>query len=573
MNPRESSGRPKPVAWAALMLAAVTLLLHLSALKGHWRIDDPLVLLYVVDFPSSWGYFFSPSQWKSLGVPFFTPWLVLDYRLDFGVFGLQPQAFYAHHLIVIWFASLLTFILLEPHAGPWISGLACVLFLAGSPTEVVAQQLMSRHYPTGLAFAIGAMLLWQRAALTGRQALAWLGALCYLLAMLNKEVFAPLPIVLPFLVDTPLRRRMSALVPYAVTGILFLAWRTLMLGQVIGGYDGNLQAAGALGTSLLLIPEILFGKGWFTVAGVSVLIVTLGSWAALSARRWMALICGVLALSLPFLAVSVSPHVSLLRFVFVPWWALCVAMAVATGARLNSGTMQREHGPSSQARGLALAGIVSISFLSLQESLTTASRSAAHHIPYDVQGRFIWANDASHSYVPRGDLEGTLQFQYASAMLKARITGQDAPLPIPFAASAPALSAPPSILAYDKECDCMRNVAAPSQDELQPTNIPLTLFLDRSRPGLAWRFDTTASAACFLVFPSLRVALTAPCQGSMRYELPAWVKGSFRAMVRTPQGQWNLSTPLSFPDRGQTLCWANAAKCAPDPQSTAPHQS
>ena len=127
----DSAGKPYPhhlvIVIAAGFLAALTLLLHGNALGGYWRFDDPVQLLYVVEHPGVIGYFLSPGQWQELSVPFFTPWLMLDYRLDLALFGLNPAMFYAHHLLVIWLVALLTFILLNRYVGVVWSGVAASL--------------------------------------------------------------------------------------------------------------------------------------------------------------------------------------------------------------------------------------------------------------------------------------------------------------------------------------------------------------------------------------------------------------------------------------------------------------
>ena len=232
-----SSGAPSLLTPAiALLLGLSAWLQHGSALQGFWRVDDPLILLYVAEQPEILGYFFSPSKWQALGVPFFTPWLTLDYRLDTALFGTEPAGHYLHHLILIWTCALLTYLLLRRLIGHFWASAAALLFLTGAPTAIVAQQLMSRHYATGLMFMLLALHLWLRSQETPRGMYLWLAATCYLAAMLNKEIYAPLPLVLLFLSEGKLKDRMPAIVPFVLAGILYVAWRGAMLGIAIGGY-------------------------------------------------------------------------------------------------------------------------------------------------------------------------------------------------------------------------------------------------------------------------------------------------------------------------------------------------
>jgi hypothetical protein len=54
---------------AALALAALTLILHGSALQGFWRFDDPVILLYALKNPDVAGYFFRRNNGEQAGSP------------------------------------------------------------------------------------------------------------------------------------------------------------------------------------------------------------------------------------------------------------------------------------------------------------------------------------------------------------------------------------------------------------------------------------------------------------------------------------------------------------------------
>jgi len=185
----QTATSPNSYSWhtplVALLLGLAVWLLHGSALQGFWRVDDPLILLYISEHPSLPGYFFSPGHWDALGVPFFTPWLTLDYWLDANLFGLAPRGFYLHHLIMIWATALMSYLLLRRPLGHFWAGAASILFLAGGPTLIVAQQLMSRRYVTGLLFMLLALHFWLLARGRARSWQLGVAAACYLAAMLN----------------------------------------------------------------------------------------------------------------------------------------------------------------------------------------------------------------------------------------------------------------------------------------------------------------------------------------------------------------------------------------------------
>lgn len=544
------------IVTAAGMLAALTFLLHGSALQGHWRVDDPIVLLNVVEHPDALGYFFSPAQWQSLSVPFFTPWLALDYWLDQHLFGLSPVAFYAHHLVVVWFAALLTFVLLIRYVGWFWAGLATCLFLIGSPTVVVSQQLQARHYATGLVFAILSILFWLQARRTGRGHLLGLAALSYLAAMLNKEIFAPLPLVLFFLDSATLKDRLRVMPLFFATATLYVTWRATMLGKFIGGYN-SFNEAGNVATSLVTLPRVFFGEGWYPLAGSFILLLA----ASLLLRRlsWQAvttLCAATVALSLPFLGIQVSPAIINLRFAFLPWWGACVLLAVGLrGAYCEAGVAtERLNRLQGTGRYIALlAGLIFL-FVSAAKSLEAARAHSTLAEEFDVQGRFLWNRDNTVSYIPVGHVLEVIQFQYAMPALKMATLHASAPTAIPFTESARILAANSPIYLYDSNCHCMRKEPALAQDENPQTALLEDVSIGRPKDGVAWHFTVPTDTFCYLVFLDMNMAGALPCTGQI-FWAPAWLRGRLRFFARTANGHWDFTPPLVFPEDGQELKW------------------
>lgn len=564
---RNNRPESRQLVSAAILLAIVTLLCHGSALRGAWRVDDPQNLLYVVEHPAVLGYFFSPSQWQSTSMPFFTPWPALDYRLDYAFFGLDPSGFYAHHLLTIWIAALLTFALLYRSAGLYWGLFAAALFLIGSPVVVVSQQLMSRHYAVGLVFAVLAIMLWLRAHEKNGRMYLVLAAGCYLAAMLNKEVFAPLPLVLFFLGNGTLgtlNARLRALVPFALTATLYVAWRAVMLGEIVGGYTGGFYEVNDIPASLVTMTKAFFGDGWRALSGSLVLLLA-GAVLLRSSRQVLAALIAIgVALSLPFLAIQMSTEALQLRHAFLPWWCACVLLSL--GVARVSGECRSSiaiTGPRrlafGMARYLALSAALLVTILTAVKSLETSRIYDAVATEFDVQGRFLWEHDETAGYVPAGEVSKFLQFPFGLSRLKRELLAQGTPIPIPFADSAPLFHGTLPVHSYDPACRCMKMEGKPTSASTEVKGydpaLPLDIRLDRSDGRIAWDVKTAADRTCFFVFLALNGSTQLPCSGLVR--APTWLGGPFRFFVRTADGRWNASPTLVFPENGRKLQWSS----------------
>lgn len=547
---------------AAVLLAALVLFFHGSALKGGWRIDDPWILLYVIEHPAAPGYFFSPEQWRSLSATVFTPWLVLDYWLDLALFGLNPSAFYAHHLLSVWLAALLTFLLLCRHISPLWGIVAATLFIVGAPVAVVSQQLMSRHYAAGLVFAILAIVFWLRTREAGSQTSLALATGCYLIAMLNKEVFAPLPLALLFLGSGPLKARFRAIVPFLLTAVLFVTWRAVMVGRVIGGYGGGFHAVGDIPGSLAALPAVFFGTGWPSLAGGLILLLAAIFLIRSFKQTLPLLLAAAVALALPFMAIHISTNVVDLRFAFLPWWGTCVLLSFGLQRLVAAPIAGTEFKSRHVGTRRAVAILATLTFfgVTLAKSLATSRAYDTVAAEFDVQGRFLWDHDETAGYIPFGEVAAALQFPFAISALKRSLLGQGIPIPAPFMESALLLTGNAPVHAYDPDCRCMKRadeaMEALTQNKTYQPTLPLEILLDRSKAGLVWRVKAPADASCYLVFPGANAAVTIPCSGEIFYPPPPLVRGSFRFIVRTADGLWKVSPSLVFPEEGQRLKWS-----------------
>lgn len=312
---------------AVLVLLALTAWLHGDALRGGWRFDDGWILDFATRF-SPTAYFFDPLITRGFSPSNVTPWNPLVYDLNLALFGLDPRPFYLHHLLLLASAAIATFALLAvrlPH-GPALLGAA--LFLVGAPVVRVAQSLMVGHYLYGLVFCIGALYGFLRSQRAGGGPWAWFGVVCYALATSCKEVFVPLPLMLPLLGQGSWRMRIVRTLPYLAWAAVYALWRVAVLRTATGGYQRGGLDLGAVLAQFAEIPGWLFGRGaWAWVALVGLL--ALGLLAAATGRlRWAAIAGAAVLLCGPLVTLVAYPGLhGPNRYLLLPWWAMAVLVA------------------------------------------------------------------------------------------------------------------------------------------------------------------------------------------------------------------------------------------------------
>jgi len=282
------------LAWQDLVSVLVLFALLLSinggaVTQGFVADDDPIILAYAITH-NPWDYFFNPHRWQALTMANLTPWLVLDFSLDYALFGLNAAGYYAHVLLYLSLCATLMYVLLRHYtARPW-AFCASTLFVLAPPTASLAHELMSRHYVSGLLFGLLSALFYIKALSCTkpriRQVIACLGALAYLMALSSKEVYALIPLILLALPRESIPRKIKLLAPYALSAAIYLVWRRWMLGEWLGGYGGGnnnpvlVEAAIFMGLSALHCWHVRRLSLWL-IAPIALLLPLLPVYGAL----------------------------------------------------------------------------------------------------------------------------------------------------------------------------------------------------------------------------------------------------------------------------------------------------
>lgn len=302
------------LAWQDLVavLALFALLLSINGgavTQGFVADDDPIILAYTITH-NPWDYFFNPRSWQTLTMANLTPWLVLDFSMDYALFGLNAAGYYAHVLFCLALCAILIYFILRHYtARPW-AFCASALFVLAPSTASLAHELMSRHYASGLLFGLLSAFFYIRAMGGTKQKTryinAWLGALTYLMALSSKEVYALIPLILLALPCESIPRKIKLLAPYVLSAAIYLVWRRWMLGEWLGGYGGVNNNPVLVGTAVFMALAALY------------------CWRV---RRLSLLLIAPIALLLPLLPVYGALWI-IPRYQFVPTILLAVVITL-----------------------------------------------------------------------------------------------------------------------------------------------------------------------------------------------------------------------------------------------------
>lgn len=282
----------------------------------------------------------------------FVPGLLLSLKLDHLAFGWNATYFRVHSLVAAALMGTLLVALLRSRCGWVISILTALLLLESNPTVSLVGWIASRHYLEGTCFALSGILLLCRYART-ESTIAVIGAmLCYALAMLWKEVFAPLPLILLALPELSMRRRVRVLILFGIVGAAYIAYRRYMLGQFVGGYgDGTYDLQKAAAYFINAWPSF---TGWifegastaprwlgFFVVNALIVMGLYRAWS-ISWRWFAAAVLSLIVAVVPVGLVIGTPQVDYLtlanhycmRFMF-PLWIVMLTWAAFAWAALN----------------------------------------------------------------------------------------------------------------------------------------------------------------------------------------------------------------------------------------------
>jgi len=359
--------RRKIVDAAVLAILSVLWCRKVAAL--WWTFDDPFHLNLIRERTAA-DLLFSSAFWRAFPSHVFTPLLLLSLKLDLQLFGLNARAFYMHQIISFACVAPLLYLLLREWIAPVPAICGALIAVAGVPMIEVTQRLMDRHYIEGLILALLATLLFVRQRYIPSAAL-------YLAAMLAKEIFVPL-IVLLLVLGAPAsspaaagRRRASRRdggVPHLIALAVYVVWRVAMLGPRLESYGWAVKPSdwprvlATLPWRMLTVLAHASAAGWISLALMAAAVIFAGR-----KRPWL-VFAGAAVAILPIVPVSFEIQaryalaawilaaiaVASVRIKFAPVVVLLAVMIAARGEWADSYRLQKRM--SNEARVFSMIG-------------------------------------------------------------------------------------------------------------------------------------------------------------------------------------------------------------------------
>lgn len=372
MNTHHLKSLLRNTAFQFVFLFILILGLHPNILQAGWRFDDPEMLQFIVDESIIDGLY-KPETWQKIGPPFFTPLLMLSYAVDYAIFGAEAWGFYLHQVASLALVLLLTYHLFVKITGQWTwAAIGTLLCAIGIPTFVLAEQIMTRHYIEGLAWSILSYNFYVKNNRTS----TFISAILYFLAILSKEVFIPLPLVLFILSPRNLSSLLQSaqrLLPHIGLSALYIFWRFYMLGG-IGGYSKQIVP------DLAKLIDFVTGIRYWIFSGdllgwigffCLVIPILLALYSKILGRS--VTLAVLIALVVPLVPVIASmprdvgtAYFIAHRYMFVPWWFMSMAIAVI-GATVSSDKYRSVTWPAPNAAAMAYGLVIVLGFCTIYQ--------------------------------------------------------------------------------------------------------------------------------------------------------------------------------------------------------------
>ena len=366
----------------SLCLGAFPFFIYGPNLPIWWIGDDTQILKHVASH-HLWECFLVPSVWRELSPYNLTPWIDALYDLDLFLFGLNPIYFYLHHLAIFGLLTVTTYYFLRLWLNRSWAFAASFTFVLSPCYANNVYFLMTRHYVEGLLWSLWAIILYIKALRDQRPALAYWGALFYLIATLCKEIYVPLVLLLPVWPEgnrsgyiQAFSKRLFYFLPFILIAGAYTLYRRWMLGNWIGGY-GNLYSTKS-DLSVHIGHLLLANNTWLIVV-----IVPLAIWGICGnkSNRWK-LRCFALLVVLVVIAPlwKISGILSG-RHLFLPTFLLLVATSFGLSLLWRRGQA---------GRLISLIGVLVLSFGLFQANQCVQKELGNISDQYSAQGLFMW---------------------------------------------------------------------------------------------------------------------------------------------------------------------------------------
>lgn len=525
--------------FVAIFIMTMPWMMYASVLQSWWRWDDPVLLVYALN-NNIFEPLILPEVWQSL-TPFnFTPLVFLSLKLDLNLFGSEPLFFYAHQLLALSGICLLSYLLFSRLVPGLWAFFGVVLFCLGPVVVTVVNQLMTRHYLEGLFFMVLALFLYVKFLNKKKILIVATGALAFFISLSAKEIFFPLALLVLFWpVDKKFLDRLKCGASFLVSLVVFLLWRSYMLG---GGIDGYGIDFSALYEPIKFMDDILSALlgGGAVIHLIWLIALMPAVWLCIKSNCLLpaAIIVGSLVAPLIVVApVVAGPD----RFFLLMWWVLCMSVAVGIG-KLETGTVFKF------AKIFLALFLLSITFSYAQTHKESIEYNSSL---FDTTGRFVWNHHKFDDilYVPQTgandwffwgllDLKKKINPEYSTAI---RIMSD------PVEILEEGLGKNSIVWVYESEtqtisrfADLEESIFVEFKDSLRDFDFQVNMSYKKGL--LSWSFDPNLRGSYYILYrfsKNVTGIHPLPPEGSMRMPLSRDLK--FRVKLKMKDGMHSYS--------------------------------
>ena len=244
----------------------------------------------------------------------FTPMMGVTLRMDWLFFGTDSFWYSLQNVLWLWLLGVSAYVFMRTcGAGVLGAALAGAMLVLAPISVSVSAWYSTRHYIGGLCWTIlslSSILEWNKGE---KKWLYGAAVFCYALALLCKEVYFPLVLLSPLIIQGDRRRKLKVLAGYGAVALLYLALRRSVLKHVIAGYGGGSYDVSAMLRSLVeswprLTETVVWGGGdavmaWIAVA-VTHMIILVSLVMVFKRDRWKGTLSYLMILLISLFAVS-----------------------------------------------------------------------------------------------------------------------------------------------------------------------------------------------------------------------------------------------------------------------------
>jgi hypothetical protein len=245
-----------------LVIALAIIWIFYIPLINNYFITDDIACIWFAATKSCGQILFSPEEYRGFSGSNFTPLVLLSFKIDWLLSGMEPRGYYIHNLISLLMTGCALFLFIRLYTGTLPALIGVMLFLLNPVVLSVFSWSSARHYMEGLFCALVSLSLFVRADRSGK--VSFLSGCFYLLSALFKEVYVLLPLIAVLLSKRSISERLKNTVPLWVGLCIYSAWRLWMLHGT-GGYPnadalGFKNALAGLYKITEILPVYLFGS-------------------------------------------------------------------------------------------------------------------------------------------------------------------------------------------------------------------------------------------------------------------------------------------------------------------------